>query len=229
MLDSLRDEINSRDNNIETLYNHLKRIESEIKIKNKNIIIPQDNIIHISEDLDALSNILKASIFLMIYNKFEFFVREFILTLYEGIIESEVSFFELKDELQESIAELLFHKNLNKGEKKKQLHQVFMDDKMNYCPHKKQIVNGNVDKKKLKEILSNYKIPVKVCFNSAITLDTLKDLRNALAHGEKNFYEQGISYTVDNIEIFKEDIKSICYEMLDELDIYLNDKKFVKS
>ncbi len=227
MLDSLKEELRNRDDNIEALYTHLEKLDEDIKERD---VRDRKEIITFSDDLDTVSNILRATLFLMIYNKIEFFIREFILTIYEGIAEKEVSFFNLKDELQENIAGLLLPQNLSKNKKKNQLHQVFMDDKVTYYPTRQEIVNGNIDKKKLKEILNNYQFnAIKINFKSPITLDTLKDIRNSLAHGEKNFSEQGMSYTTQDFKVFKEDVSTICVNILDELEIYLNDQKFLRA
>ena len=69
-LEALKEDLRKRDEDIDKLYTHLLSLNDE-----------------------QLCNIVKANILVMLYNKVEFFFREFIFSIYDDIHDQEVSFF----------------------------------------------------------------------------------------------------------------------------------------
>lgn len=204
-LDALKNDLQKRDKDIDNLYIHLNSLQDT-----------------------ELCNIVKANLLVMLYNKVEFFFREFIFSIYDEIHDQNISFFKLKPHIQNIISGYLFPKNFPKNQKHKTIKNLFQDKVKYYKPEKTDIANGNVDGDMFKDILNVYQITgVQFDIRGDIKFHTLKNIRNQLAHGEEDFSEIGRLYTVEQINLFKEEIKRIFLEIQDKLEISLNDKFYL--
>ncbi|MDD2164937.1 MAE_28990/MAE_18760 family HEPN-like nuclease [Glaesserella parasuis] len=205
-LEALKEDLRQRDADIEKLYLHLIQ-------QNEN---------------DELSHILKANLFVMLYNKVEFFFREFIFSIYDEIHDQNLSFFQLKPHIQQIIADYLFPKDSTKQKKYDLLKRLFENNITYYKPERVDIANGNIDGELIKEVLKQYEInPSQVYCEGDIKLHTLKIIRNKLAHGEESFSATGKQYSVNQVKKLKEDIERIFLALQDELEIFLNDKHYL--
>ena len=204
-LEALKEELRKRDEDIDKLYTHLLSLNDE-----------------------QLCNIVKANILVMLYNKVEFFFREFIFSIYDDIHDQEVSFFELKPYIQNIISSYLFPKNINTAQKHQTLRNLFEDKFKYYKPEKTDIANGNVDGEMFKDIFKEYQISnIQFYFQGKIKLYTLKTIRNQLAHGEKDFSEIGLTYSCEDLRLCKEDIKRVFLDIQDKLEISLNNRFYL--
>lgn len=207
-LEALKEDLRQRDEDIEELYLHLAQ-------QNEN---------------DELSHILKANLFVMLYNKVEFFFREFIFSIYDEILDRNVLFFQLKPHIQQIITDYLFSKDSTKQKKYDLIKNLFENHITDYKPEKANIANGNIDGKLIKKVLEQYKInPSPVYCTGDVKLHTLKNIRNELAHGEKSFSATGKQYSVNQVKQLKEDIERIFLALQDELEIFLNDKHYLND
>lgn len=207
VLEALKEDLRKRDEDIDKLYTHLLSLGDE-----------------------QLCNIVKANILVMLYNKVEFFFREFIFSIYDDIHDQEVSFFELKPYIQNIISGYLFPKNSNAEQKHQTLKNLFEDKFKIYKPEKTDIANGNVDGRMFKDILKEYQISdIQFHFQAEIDLRTLKDIRNQLAHGEKYFSEIGLAYSVEQLMVCKKEIERIFLDIQDKLEISLNDRFYLND
>ena len=204
-LEALKEDLRKRDEDIDKLYTHLLSLNDE-----------------------QLCNIVKANIFVMLYNKVEFFFREFIFSIYDDIHDQEVSFFELKPYIQNIISSYLFPKNINTAQKHQTLRNLFEDKFKYYKPEKTDIANGNVDGEMFIDIFKEYQISnIQFYFQGKIKLYTLKTIRNQLAHGEKDFSEIGLTYSCEDLRLCKEDIKRVFLDIQDKLEISLNNRFYL--
>ena len=200
-LEALKEDLRKRDEDIDKLYTHLLSLNDE-----------------------QLCNIVKANILVMLYNKVEFFFREFIFSIHD----QEVSFFELKPYIQNIISSYLFPKNINTAQKHQTLRNLFEDKFKYYKPEKTDIANGNVDGEMFKDIFKEYQISnIQFYFQGKIKLYTLKTIRNQLAHGEKDFSEIGLTYSCEDLRLCKEDIKRVFLDIQDKLEISLNNRFYL--
>lgn len=207
VLEALKEDLRKRDEDIDKLYTHLLSLGDE-----------------------QLCNIVKANILVMLYNKVEFFFREFIFSIYDDIHDQEVSFFDLKPYIQNIISGYLFPKNSNAEQKHQTLKNLFEDKFKIYKPEKTDIANGNVDGRMFKDILKEYQISdIQFHFQAEIDLRTLKDIRNQLAHGEKDFSEIGLAYSVEQLMVCKKEIERIFLDIQDKLEISLNDRFYLND
>lgn len=205
-LEALKEDLRQRDEDIEKLYRHL---------------IQQN-------ESDELSYIITANLFVMLYNKIEFFFREFIFSIYDEIHDQNVLFFQLKPHVQQIIADYLFPKDSTKQKKYNLLKSLFENNITYYKPEKADIANGNIDGELIKEVLKQYRINhSQIYCTGDITLHTLKVIRNKLAHGEESFSSIGKQFSVIQVKKLKEDIERIFLALQDELEIFLNDKHYL--
>ena len=205
-LEALKEDLNQRDKDIKELYSYLVKLDES----------------------NELSYILKANLFVMLYNKVEFFFREFIFSIYDEIHDQNINFFDLKPHVQYIIVDYLFPKDSSKDKKHYIIKSLFENNINYYKPERKDLANGNIDGELIKNVLKQY------CINSSqvyckgeIKLHTLKNIRNQLAHGEESFRSLGRSYTINQVTKLKEDIERIFLALQDELEIFLNDKHYL--
>ncbi|OOF84628.1 hypothetical protein BKG93_06840 [Rodentibacter ratti] len=206
-LEALKNDLRKRDEDIDKIYTHLISLQDP-----------------------ELCDIFKANLFIMLYNKVEFFFREFIFSIYDEIHDQNIAFFELKPHIQTIISGYLFPKDCPTNQKHQTIKNLFQDKVKYYKPEKTDIANGNINGDMFKNILNAYQITgVRIYFRGEITLHTLKNIRNQLAHGEKDFSEIGRLYTIEQIDKFKEELKNIFLNIQDKLEISLNNKFYLNA
>ncbi|WP_439287550.1 MAE_28990/MAE_18760 family HEPN-like nuclease [Lonepinella sp. BR2904] len=207
VLESLKEDLRKRNNEIDTLHSHILLLD-----ENKE---------------SELCDILKSNLLLMLYNKVEFFFREFVFSIYDIIHDNEVSFFELKPYIQHIFVSYLFPKNCTKDKKYSIIKQLFEKNIKEFRPEKLDIANGNIDGDKFISMLKLYKIKISFIINGEMKLYTLKTIRNQLSHGEYTFSEIGGKYTIEEINILKEEMERIFLAMQDKLEIFINDQSYL--
>lgn len=139
------------------------------------------------------STILKSSIVMMIYNMvegvFSVACEDFFYYLIENKIDIQkikelycfISLYYLKSIINETVQE----------KRIKLLHEFRDYEKMPVCEYRDffRIVkpfSGNLDARRISNILKKFGIEISLCTNDE-TLKTIKDIRNDLAHGNKNY------------------------------------------
>ena len=88
-LESLKEEITKKDDDIEILLYIITKLDNK-----------------------QLESILKSSIVILLYNKTEFLYRESMLSIYDEMRDCKVSFFNLNEKIQKTIAKQLFPANI---------------------------------------------------------------------------------------------------------------------
>lgn len=205
-LDSLKEEIIKKDDDIEILLSIITKLDNK-----------------------QLESILKSSIVILLYNKTEFFYREIILSIYDEIKDCKVSFFNLNEKIQKTIAKQLFPANISRIEKLTLLKNLFENNIISeYLLNRKDIANGNVTGEEFRNFFSSYNFPnIPLLFDNEFTLKTLLDKRNELAHGDKNFSDVGKEITIEQLSSFNEKLKGIFLDILDKLEIFLNEQHYL--
>lgn len=154
------------------------------------------------EDINSIErkiDILKSTLHLMSYNLVENTARGCIEGIYDHINDNNINYGALKEKIQVKIlhrcimdnenGEMLFRKV--GGEISNRIIQASLNLRKEF--------NGNVSKEIISKISKAYEIPITnapECRNG-IDLDTLKDIRNDLAHGSFSFSKKG---RIDSIQ-----------------------------
>lgn len=147
-----------------------------------------------------LRKTLLATLYLLLYNLVEATIRNAIKALHKALEEQEgVLFDDLKDNLKRVII-----KNFRKAETlASDVYSAPIAKKLlsvEYCDFR-SLFSGNVDAKKIKEILERYGVPD--CLRGVRRekrgecLKEIKDRRNSLAHGHDSFQALGGRLSID--------------------------------
>jgi hypothetical protein len=185
----------------------------------------------LEKDIDnELSKILKANGFLLLYNLIEATIKKSIDEIFVTIHSSNITFKSLTENLKslwinQEIKDLkdntfnvatLRTKVMNISESilKSEL-TMFKSECVN--------ISGNIDAKKIREVAKQfgYNEP-----SNGGGLQTIKNKRNHLAHGEYTFAEIGKDYTVGDLLQFKNETELYLTEVLKNIDDYLINMKF---
>ena len=220
-MNNTRIEYNKRLHEIEVYFETLKLLDNgSCSIKCIDIL----GVETIKDINIELSTILKANGFLLLYNLVESTIRKSIDAIIGSIHNSYVTFRDLSDNLRKiwirqegknadndkimSIASFVLENNLLE----------FRNDCIN--------ISGNIDAQEIRKILK------QVGGNEikdGRDLKTIKDKRNNLAHGEFSFSEIGKDYTINELIMYKDHTKEYLSKVLDEIESYINNQKYLKK
>lgn len=176
---------------------------------------------------ESLKKILGSSIILATYNIIEFIAREVAFYVIDDIKSKEKHVLDVNDEIQKELIKYA-------SEKDRLVSFRLLYDK-NYCQitvDKKRIVDGgNIGYKAFKKLLKTFSVDVRgdsfsIKYEGSIDLDTIKDARNDLAHGNKGFRES--VYTDDQINKLYKYIEELIINIIDKLEICLNDSLYLR-
>lgn len=158
--------------------------------------------------------IVKSCYCLMLYNIVESTMYSVCEYIHDKL--SQKSFLELNSEHQHIMLEYYF------GQKKikscRQNFDNFLQGELrfpdfNEFVEQKKIFSGNIDAQKIDEILRYYNVtPLSVANRKH--LKDIKDIRNKLAHGEQNFLEATQNISIQQLEIFRDDVYSVMENVL---------------
>ncbi len=202
--------IAERQNEINLYFEHLEKIEKEVD--------------------KTLFKIMKANILLMLYNFVEAIVSNSIDEIRDQIYNDiDVSFDHLKVEIRTQILKDL-KKNISPENFVKSCNYV-SNDIIKLSFKKEEISKGNIDRSTIIELATIYGFNVKQSNYGETahgnTLKVIKDKRNDLAHGTFSFAEIGKDYSIQDIEYLKN--KTIAYLnfVVSQIDIYIEEKKYM--
>lgn len=176
------------------------------------------------------STITKASIILILYNQIESKI-----TTSLTIIHDEVSAIDFS-RLNENIRGLLCQYHLH-GKKTYHLRtglQLTIEKSLFLPPYldfnkSVKLYSGNLDIKKIQEILKKYSIPtVKISEPDARNILKIKNFRNILAHGERSFKEIGRILSVRDVEILIKSTNELLTKIDSTIETYLQKKMYFK-
>ena len=209
-----------RKKEIETYFEFLE------KILNNNIINWEDNS---QERISGrLRRILKANIFLLLYNLAESSISAAIEQIHLSIENDvDVSFDDIKDQIK---IDLIKNLKNNKNPEKfiKEINQISTDI-ITSCFIKKKLFPGNLDSCKIREVAKKYGFSTFTDFHKTKNgekLKKVKDNRNDLAHGVFSFEDIGKHYTLPDIKDYKEEIISYLEQIIDNIEKYIDNKEY---
>lgn len=156
----------------------------------------------------------------------EFMTRESIISVIDSIKDQRYHVLDIKDEIQKKLIENAQNQQISKS-----FPLLFNKSHCQLEVNAKKIIDGgSVDGLFLKKTLKDFSIHENDnCFpkcRTTLDLKNVKDARNQLAHGNKAFRES--SYSDDEINALFEHIEAVVNYTMDQLEICLNDKKYLK-
>lgn len=172
-----------------------------------------------------LSRILKANGFILLYNLIEATVRKSIEAILNTVRNEGLTYGDLSDKLKTLwINQEVKSKSANSiGLKVKEMAEDILNNKILLLTHECVNISGNIDAQKVRDIAR------RVGYNEpkdGAVLKTIKDKRNHLAHGEYTFAEIGKDFSVNDLMKYKEETEKYLHSVLDNVERYINDKKY---
>ncbi|MFN5514300.1 MAG: MAE_28990/MAE_18760 family HEPN-like nuclease [Cyanobacteriota bacterium] len=162
---------------------------------------------------------LKAMVFLLLYNLVESTTRNAVKYIYECVVSESVSFDKLNSKFQRHIIKFLLREcSENKSSESSDNRNNFLDTNwrqgqgisreiIRFVAARDHSFSGNLDAKKIREILGNYGVTIRrqqgANIRDGIDLQVVKEARKDLAHGLSSFSEKGRNYS-----IFKRDVNA---------------------
>jgi hypothetical protein len=201
--------------------------------------VTSDSKIILSNDLgEKISNrnitILKANNIIILYNLIESTITNILIKIHDEIKSNMTNYEELIPELQSLLFAYynLLYKNKNDiYESAKDITRFIqmiygkIPFDLSYSEMTKyySLYSGNIDKKRLYKIFLKYGIRINIDGNE---LDTIKNKRNALAHGKMSFEECGRDFTTQYIDHLNNATFRDMENILNCVKDYLQNKKY---
>lgn len=173
---------------------------------------------------ENLSRILKANGFLLLYNLIESTIRKSIDAIFSAIHSSSLSYKDLSTDLRK-----LWVKQESKNatfEKITSIAEIVLANELLSFKKDCVSISGNIDAQEIRKILKQFGGNE---ISNGRNLKTIKDKRNNLAHGEFSFSEIGKDYTLQELIIYKDDVKNYLNRVLDEIQQYIENKNYLKK
>lgn len=215
-MEELKREYERAIEDIELYYEHLKELEKENQV-----------------NYSQLLKILKANLFLMLYNIIESIVTKSLELIHDKINSEKVKYKDCIDEIKALWIEFKHSKfgqtkSLNIIKKLTQIDdEILCIEYRKYSKKKRSSISGNLDAQKIREISDAYAL----AHNSKTKgekLVEIKSARNRLAHGEISFSELGGNYTREQIYDYYNECKEYLDEYISNVEIYIGKKKYIK-
>jgi hypothetical protein len=199
--------------------------KEKLQVNSINEFIPNRN----------LQKILRSNCYLLLYNLVESTIRNAILSVYDSIHDDFLKF----NDLSERIQEIWIANQTRKAQITDLRLRKWLKDLINKVSNSDQIVleketiniSGNLDYINIERIINSYGFHGKISgikkeIESA--LNKVKRERNLLAHGNKTFSQSGEIVTMSELNKMKEDISIYIYEVLINVQLYVDKKKYKK-
>jgi len=174
--------------------------------------------------------ILRAGVFLILYNMIEATMRSVVETIHDDISKSGVTFTQLKQPVRKFA--ISSFKKLADPDR----HHTMMDFSAEFITVALTLdvngakMSGGVDAREIREYGNKYGFSSKT---SPITLDgsdlrTIKQTRNDLAHGHKTFEEVGRDYTAGQLIMIARRAMQYMTEITNNVTVYLEKKDYLE-
>lgn len=173
---------------------------------------------------ENLSRILKANGFLLLYNLIESTVRKSIDAIFSVIHSSSLSYKDLSIDLRK-----LWVKQESRNatfEKITSIAEIVLANELLSFKDDCVSISGNIDAQEIRKILKQFGGNE---ISNGRNLKTIKDKRNNLAHGEFSFSEIGKDYTIQELIMYKNDVKNYLNKVPDEIQQYIENKNYLKK
>lgn len=177
---------------------------------------------------NELAKIMKANGFLLLYNLIEATIRNSISAILNSISTDKLTFKLLSDNLKK----LWINQEINNTkdisrfkEKVSELSEKILNDSLLEFSQECINISGNIDAQKIRDIAKKFGYLEP---KDGRGLQTIKDKRNQLAHGEFTFSDIGKNYTSNDLIEYKSEVVSFIEGVLNNVEVYINTKGYKK-
>jgi hypothetical protein len=176
-----------------------------------------------------LIKILKANLFLLLYNLSESSIKQSLAEIYEQISDEQLKYEEVIDEIKKIWIDEKHNNFKNKGTENifraisnlaEEIIEIRFDSE--------KVIPGNIDGRKIKEFSVKHGFSSSVHKNAkdGVKLHQVKTQRNHLAHGHISFAECGRNYTIGELREIKHQVIIYLRRILKNIEKYLDDKNY---
>jgi len=189
----IREEFDKKQENIDIVIELTQFLEKGDLLRISDSTLPQASNTGELAFNEQLVDVLKSVIYMMSYNQLESTARSCLENVYDHLEDNQVGYDQLQPNIQKEILTAVI-KNHDNGKK---IHHIIGSNLNKKIPKAslkiKKVFNGNVSRDTFQKINEDYGLRVMPSAENrdGIDLDTLKDARNDLAHGNKSFSEFG--------------------------------------
>ncbi len=199
----------------------LKALESQnIKFAINNVKLDTPKIKPIDQDIEKM---LKATVFLLLYNLIESTMRSILSKIHEELNNKNVLFDDLNINLKKCF--LKKFKKIDDLESTNSLSRIIIENVI--C--QEISFSGNLDAKKIREILIEYGITVSEKSqktNRGNDLIAIKEARKNLAHGHASFTDMGRNYTAEELFKIQKRVYFYLKEIINDVNYYIENSQF---
>ena len=177
---------------------------------------------------NELAKIMKANGILLLYNLIEATIRNSISAILNSISTDKLTFKLLSDNLKKLWInqEINNTKDISKfKEKVSELSEKILNDSLLEFSQECINISGNIDAQKIRDIAKKFGYLEP---KDGRGLQTIKDKRNQLAHGEFTFSDIGKNYTSNDLIEYKSEVVSFIEGVLNNVEVYINTKGYKK-
>lgn len=173
---------------------------------------------------DSWSKTLRASCFLLIYNLVESTMKNAIEAIFDDLKFHSVPF----DDCREGVRRVVLNnfKAFSPDRALQSMAQIALDIVVKTFD-KGRVFSGNIDSRKIDEVASQYGFTKPT--GKGYHLQSIKNHRNDLAHGDKSFDEIGRDYVVTDIVTMFQDTQSYLESALDNVETYIDGRFYLTS
>jgi hypothetical protein len=170
---------------------------------------------------DDLLRTFRASGILLLYNLMESTVTNAVEAVFDELGTHGVGF----DECSEAVRRVVLA-NLKQHNPKEILSELqrLGTDIVTKTFKKDKIVSGNVDARKIRDLLDEYGIRHPAIDGNDLLI--VKTNRNDLAHGSKSFAEVGRNFTVQDVNLIKDRVIAYLSAMLQNVTAYIQQQQY---
>lgn len=236
---TFKDTYDSRKKEIEDFLELMKFLESKERDREDGIskftrfFYQEGSEIHLT--YQALINILKSNVSLMIYNIIEYTVANLIDNIYDEIRRNHLSYVDVNESIRELWRKVVLksandpNANFNTFLKKNEeiISRILSNNTLEMSS-RNTLPGGNLDGNAIKETFESHGIQLKT--NSMNyrpdILSAIKDNRNNLAHGSVSFVEAMREDSIDDIKRNENFVTGFLDELIDTVSTYIERQQY---
>lgn len=179
--------------------------------------------------------ILKANTLLMIYNLVESTVMGGILEIYDKLKQDGLTYSSVRKEIKDiwfsykfmQVYDQQAHFNSYKGKALEIVNSILTGEIIE-LDRKATAISGNLDAQQIRNVCNDHGIifQADASCHGGLSLGTVKDRRNDLAHGTLSFAECGRNYSIDDLKDIKKETVVFLKGLLVGMKQYYDGKQY---
>ena len=183
---------------------------------------------------EDLLKILKANVYLLLYNLIESSMRSGLLAIYDSIKADGVPYVQLVQELQRVWVNNVLSAAPDRAAENtatkvhELITQVVEEEIVTFDPQKLRI-SGNVDARRVRALCEEHGFSHTTRgVKGGNRLVHVKTERNNLAHGHTSFIESGRNITLGDLDAIRKQVVSFMRQILRNVERYISAKKYIQ-